>query len=52
MELKKKEDQSEDTSLLLRMRNKTPMEGVTATKFGSETKEGPSRDCSTQGFIP
>ena len=32
MKLKKKEDQSVDTSLLLRMGNKIPMEGVTETK--------------------
>jgi hypothetical protein len=36
MKLKKKEDQSVDTSPLLRIGNKTPMEGV--TKFGAETK--------------
>ena len=36
MKLKKKEDQSVDTSLLLRMGNKLPMEGVTETKFGAE----------------
>jgi hypothetical protein len=35
MKLKKKEDQS-DTSFLLRMGNKIPMEGVTETKFGAE----------------
>jgi hypothetical protein len=29
----KKEDQSADTSFLLRMGNKIPMEGVTETKF-------------------
>jgi hypothetical protein len=29
MKLKKNEDQSVDTSFLLRMRNKKPMEGVT-----------------------
>ena len=34
----KKEDQSMDTSSLLRMGNKTPIEGVTETKFGAETK--------------
>ena len=34
--LKKKEDQSVDTSLLLRMGNKISMEGVTETKFGAE----------------
>jgi hypothetical protein len=36
MKLKKKEDQSVDTSLLLGMGNKIPMEGVTETKFGDE----------------
>jgi hypothetical protein len=35
MKLKKKEDQSVDTSLLLRMGNKILMEGVTETKFGA-----------------
>jgi hypothetical protein len=39
MKLKKKENQSVDTSILFRMRNKLPMEGVTKTKFGAE-KEG------------
>jgi hypothetical protein len=34
--LKKKEDQSVDTSLLLRMGNKVPME-IVETKFGAET---------------
>jgi hypothetical protein len=38
MKLKKKEDQSVDTSSLLRMGNKIPMEGVTETKFGAEMK--------------
>jgi hypothetical protein len=33
MKLKKKEDQSVDTSFLLRMGNKVSMEGVTETKF-------------------
>jgi hypothetical protein len=36
MKLKKKEGQSVDTSFLLRMGNKIPMEGVTETKFGAE----------------
>jgi hypothetical protein len=49
MKLKKKEDQSVDTSLLLRMENKIPMEGVTETKFGAETE---GRVCPTQGSIP
>jgi hypothetical protein len=37
MKLKKKEDQNVDTSFLLRMGNKIPMEGVTETK--AETEE-------------
>jgi hypothetical protein len=36
MKLKKKEDQSVDTLILLRMGNKLPMEEV--TKFGAEMK--------------
>ena len=36
--IKKREDQHVDTSLLLRIGNKTPMEGVTAAKFGAKTK--------------
>jgi hypothetical protein len=36
--LKKKEDHSVDTLLLLRMMNKIPMEGVTEKKFGAETE--------------
>jgi hypothetical protein len=38
MKLKKKEDQSVDTSILLRKGNKIPMEGVTETKFRAETE--------------
>jgi hypothetical protein len=36
--LKKNEDWSVDTMPLLRIGNKTPMEGVTETKFGAEMK--------------
>jgi hypothetical protein len=36
MKLKKKEDQSVDTSFLLRMGNKIPMERVAETKFRAE----------------
>jgi hypothetical protein len=36
MKLKKKEDQSVDISLLLRIGNKIPMEGVTETKLKAE----------------
>ena len=39
MKLKKKEDQNVDTSFLLRMGNKIPMEGVTETKFRVQTEE-------------
>jgi hypothetical protein len=38
MKLKKKEEESVDTLLLLRIGNKTPMEGVTETKFGAVMK--------------
>jgi hypothetical protein len=38
MKPKKKEDQSEVTSFLLRMGNKISMEGVTETKFRAETE--------------
>ena len=38
MKLKKKEGQSVDTLPLFIIANKTPMEGVTETKFGAETK--------------
>jgi hypothetical protein len=38
MRIKKKEDQSVDTSFLLRIGNKIPMGGFTETKFGAETK--------------
>jgi hypothetical protein len=51
MELKKKEDQSVDASILLSSGNKIPMEGVTETKCGAEMKEKPSRDCPTWGSI-
>jgi hypothetical protein len=39
MKLKKNEDLSVDTLPLLRIGSKTPIEGVTETKFGTETKE-------------
>jgi hypothetical protein len=38
MKLKKNEDQSLDTLPLLRIGSKTPMEVVTETRFGAETK--------------
>jgi hypothetical protein len=39
MKIHKKEDQSVDALLLLRMGNKIPMEGVTETKFRAEMEE-------------
>ena len=38
MKLEKNEDQSVDTLPLLIIGNKTPMEGITETKFGSVMK--------------
>jgi hypothetical protein len=38
MKLKKKEDQSLDTSLLIRMEKKISMGGDTETKYGAETE--------------
>jgi hypothetical protein len=38
MKLKKNEDKSMDTLLLLRIGNKTPMEKVTETKTAAEPK--------------
>ena len=38
MKLKKNEDSCVDTMPLLRIGNKTPLEGVTETKFGAEIK--------------
>jgi hypothetical protein len=39
VKLKKKKDQSVDTSFLLRTGNKILMEGVTETNFGAEMEE-------------
>jgi hypothetical protein len=38
MKLKKKEDHSVDTSVLLRRQNKIPIGGNIETKFGAETE--------------
>jgi hypothetical protein len=38
MKLKKNKDQSVDTLPLLRIGNKTPMEGIREKKFGAVTK--------------
>ena len=48
----KKEDQSVDTSILLRRGNKIPMEGVTETKFRAETKGITIQILSHLGIIP
>ena len=40
MKFKKNEDQSVDSFPLLRIGKKTPMEGVTETKFGAVVKGG------------
>jgi hypothetical protein len=52
LELKKKEDQSVDTLLLLRMGNKIPMEGVTETKLRAKMEGKATRDRPTRGSIP
>ena len=52
MKLKKKEDQSVDTSFLLRMGNKIPMEGVTETKFGDETEGRTTQRLPHPGIHP
>jgi hypothetical protein len=52
MKLKKNEDQSVDTLFLLRMGNKTPMEGVTETKFGAEMKGWTIQRLSHLGIHP
>jgi hypothetical protein len=52
MKLKKKEDQSVDTSFLLRMGNKIPMEGVTDTKFGDETERRTIQGLPHLGIYP
>jgi hypothetical protein len=44
MKLKNKEHQNVDILILLRKRNKTPMEGVTETMYGVDTEEIPFRD--------
>jgi hypothetical protein len=38
MKLKKEEEQSVDTSILIRRGDKIPMEGVTETNFEAETE--------------
>jgi hypothetical protein len=52
MKLKKKEDQSVDTSILPRRGNKIPMEGVTETKFEAETEGMNIQKLPHLGSIP
>jgi hypothetical protein len=52
MKLKKKEDQSVDTLLLLRMGNKIPMEKVTETNFGAEMEEQTVQKLPHPGIHP
>jgi hypothetical protein len=52
MKLKKKEDQRVDTSFLLRMGNKMPMEGVTETEFGAETERRAIQTLPHPGIHP
>ena len=52
MKLKKNKDQSVDTLPLLRIGNKTPMEGVTETKFGAEMKGWTIERLPYPGSIP
>jgi hypothetical protein len=52
MKFKKKEDQSVDTSILLRRRNKIPWKELQRQISELRLKEGLFRDCSTWGSIP
>jgi hypothetical protein len=49
---KKKEDQSVDTSILLRRGNKIPINGVTETKCGAETEGMPIQRLPHLGIHP
>ena len=52
MKFKKNEDQSVDTLPLLRNGNKTPMKGVTETKFGAKSKEWTIQRLPHSGIHP
>jgi hypothetical protein len=52
MKLKKNENQSVDTLPLLRIGNKTPMEGVTNQSLELRQKDGLSRDYHIRESIP
>jgi hypothetical protein len=52
MKLKKKEEQTVDTLILLRRGNKIPMEGVIETKFRAETEGRTTQRLPHLGFHP
>jgi hypothetical protein len=52
MKLKEKEDQSVDTSFLLKMGNKIPMEGVTETKFRAKMERKTIQRLPNPGIHP
>jgi hypothetical protein len=52
MKLMKKDDQSVNTSFLLRKGNKIPMEGVTETKFGAKTEGKTTQRLPHPGIHP
>jgi hypothetical protein len=52
MKLKKKEDQSVGTSMLLRRGNKISMEGVTERKYGAETERMTIQSLPHLGIYP
>jgi hypothetical protein len=52
MKLKKKEEQSVNTLILLRRGNKIPMEGVTETKCGAETEGMTTQRLPHMGIHP
>jgi hypothetical protein len=52
MKLNKKEDKSVETSFLLRIGNKIPMEGVTERKFRAKMKGWTIQRLPHPGFYP
>jgi hypothetical protein len=52
MKLKNMEDQSVDTSLLFRVGNKIPIEGVTETKLRADTEGKTIQRLPHMGFLP
>jgi hypothetical protein len=51
MKLRKKEDHSVDTSVLLRRENKNPREEIQRQSVEQRLNERPARDCPTWGSI-